>query len=122
MHEWALPGSATSGVLLMLAASYAISAFKLRSGDTVFYAVYDIAVAVFCIQAFASAARRMQAAHTKRGARVLILVVLAVLCLMGGSIFVSIYGIASAVFGSKGMVRERMERNKQNTNHTDGNE
>lgn len=122
LREWALPGSATSGLLLMLAVSYAMSVFEMSSGDAVFYTVYDIAVAAFCIQAFASTARRMHATGTKRGARVLVFAVLAVLYLMGASAIISIYGIASAVFGSKGLMRERMERNKQNNNHSDGNE
>lgn len=122
VREWFLPGSATSGLLLMLAVSYAMSALKMRSGETLFYTVYDITVAAFCIQAFASIARRMHASNTKRGARVAAFVVLALLCLLGAAMVISLYGIASAVFGSKGMVRERMERNNQNNNHIDGNE
>lgn len=121
MREWALPGSTTGGLLLILAASFIMSSLDVPQGDAVFYAVYDIALAAFCIHALCSMARHLHASPLRHGLRVGFIAVLAVLCFMGASIYVSIYGVASAVFGSRGMLRERME-NKRNNNHSDGNE
>lgn len=121
MREWALPGSTTGGLLLILAASFIMSSLDVPQGDAVFYAVYDIALAAFCIHALCSMARHLHASPLRHSLRVGFIAVLAVLCIMGASIYVSIYGVASAVFGSRGMLRERME-NKRNNNHSDGNE
>lgn len=121
MREWALPASATGGLLLMLAASFIMSLMDIPQGDAVFYTVYDIVLAAFCIQALSSIARHLHGSPLKHGVRVGIVTVFAVLCIMGASIYVSIYGVASAVFGSRGLMRERME-NKRNNNHSNGNE
>lgn len=121
MREWALPGSTTGGLLMILAASFIMSSLDVPQGDAVFYAVYDIAMAAFCIHALSSMARHLHVSPLKHGLRVGFIAVMAVLCIMGASIYVSIYGIASAVFGSRGMLRERME-NKRNNNHSNGNE
>lgn len=120
MREWALPGSTTGGLLLILAVSLVMSLLELPQGEALFYTVYDICAAAFCIQALSSMARHLHASSLKRGARVGILVIVALLCIMGASMYVSIYGVASAVFGSKGMLRECM-LNKQNNNHSNGN-
>lgn len=121
MREWALPGSATGGLLLILLISFIMSAAGMQQGDAVLYAVYDIAAAAFCIQALCSMARHLHVSPLKHGVRVVIVSVLAVLCVSGASLYVSIYGVASAVFGSRGLLREHTE-NKQNNNHFDGNE
>lgn len=121
MREWSLPGSATGGLLLILAASFIMDTLGVPQAETVFYAVYDICVAAFCIQALCSIARHMHGSPLKRGARAAIIVIFALLCVFGASIYVSIYGVGSAVFGSKGMLRERM-LNRQNNNHSNGNE
>lgn len=121
LREWALPASVTGGILLMLAVSFVLDAVNFPQGETVFYTVYDIAVAVFCIHALASMARRLHVSPLKHGIKVGIIAVIAVLCLMGASMYVSIYGIASAVFGTKGLLRQRMI-NKKNDGHSNENE
>lgn len=109
MREWALPGSTTGGLLLILAAGFIMSSLDVPQGDAVFYAVYDIALAAFCIHALCSMARRLHGSPMKHGLRVGFIAVMAVLCIMGASTYVSIYGVASAMFGSRGLLRERME-------------
>lgn len=120
MREWALPGSVTGGLLLILAVSFILDLMEIPQGDAVFYAVYHICTAAFCIQALSSIARHLHISPLKRGVRAGIIVVFILLCIIGASTFVSIYGVASAVFGSRGMMRERM-LNKQNNNHSNGN-
>lgn len=119
LREWALPASATGGILLILAVSFAMSELNVPQGETVFFAVYDIALAAFCIQALGSIARRLHESTFKPGVRTAILVLLMMLCVAALSIYMSIYGVASAVFGSKGLIRNRMQ-NENNNNHSDG--
>lgn len=118
LREWALPASTTGGLLLIVALSYALDVFGMRDGATVFATVYAIAVTAFCVQALASVARRLHAMPMKHGVRVASVSALGALCLLGGADIIALYGCLSAIFGSRGALRQRM--NGSTNDHSDG--
>ena len=109
LRRWYLPASTTCGTLTMLAAAYIIYALGMQQGQTLYYTVYRIALTVFCIQAFASISRRLGRGAMRTGAQKAMLIGFAVLSLMGGALYLAIYGCASAVFGSRGALRPFIE-------------
>lgn len=109
VREWALPASTTSGLLLILAVSGAMRLFNAPSFDTAFLAVYGIAVVSFCAQGMASMARRLRASPLSRVMRRVVLVVMVVLLFMGGEVVLALYGCASAILGSRGMLQQRAQ-------------
>lgn len=118
LRDWALPASTTGGVLLMLLASYIIDAMGMEYGLALYDTVLNISIAVFSIQALGSMARYLQASPLKKGAQTAILVCLAVLSLMGASLYVALYGCASAIFGRHGALRQRMEEKMKDHHHS----
>ena len=118
LKEWSLPSSTTGGLLMITLISLIASEAGIQFGDTVFYTVFDIAVAAFCVQALASAARRMEQSNLSPRGRKAVFAIAIIICLMGASYYAGLYGCMSAIFGSKGALRERMEnKKKQNDNH-----
>lgn len=121
LRDWYLPASTTGGVLTMAIASYALYLLGLQQGQTLYVTVYSIAITVFAIQAMASFARRLHETRIKPGVQAAILIFIAVVCLMGGSLYAALYGLASAILGRKGSLRQKMEErqnhNKNNNSH-----
>lgn len=120
LREWALPSSATGGLLLMLALSFLLESAGMRSAETLRHTVYSIAVTAFCIQAIASMARRAALMPVRHGTRVAMVAVAAILCVMGGGEIIAIYGCLSAIFGSRGAMYQRMERNRSDNDRSGG--
>lgn len=120
LREWALPSSTTGGLLLICIVSYVLVLLKVRGAETVFSTAFSIAQTAFCIQALASFARRTYSLPVKRGIRVAIVAVVAVLCLSGGGSYVALYGCASAIFGSRGALRQKMNNNGNDTDRSGG--
>lgn len=110
LRRWALPASTTGGLLLMICAGYIIYLSDMPQGMALLYAVYDIAIVAFCIQAFSSIARRMYASPLKRGVQIFILIAFLLLSMSGASLYLGIYGCASAIFGRYGAVRQKLEQ------------
>lgn len=118
LRYWFIPASTTSGLLTMAIASYAIYALGMQQGQTLYTTVYSIVTMTFCVQALASFARRTHEMKMRPGARTALLVAVAVLCAVGGSLYVALYGLASAIFGRRGALRAKIE-NKNSDHHSD---
>ena len=119
LRDWYLPASVTSGMLTMFIASYAIYLLGMQQGQTLYVTVYSIAVTVFSIQAMASFARRLHETRIRPGIRAAILIIIALMCLLGGSLYAAIYGFASAVMGRRGSLRLKMDQRKKHNDHSD---
>ena len=109
LREWALPSSATGGLLLMLAVSWLMRMLEITSADTVYYAVYGIAVVAFCTQALGSLARRIRLSTMRPGTQRVVLGVIGAMCFLGAASVVAIYGCASAILGSHGVFQQRAQ-------------
>lgn len=119
LSEWALPASLTCGLLLITTVSLIMSETGINNGETAFYTALRITLTAFCIQALASMARRLQASGMKKGTRTALLVLAAVLGVLGGSTYIALYGCASAILGSRGVLKQRYDsRNTHNKNNT----
>ena len=120
LREWALPASTTGGLLLIAAVSYVLCLLGMQEAETVFSTVFSIAQTAFCVQALTSFARRMHPLPVKQGVRVAVVAVAAVLCLLGGGSYVALYGCASAIFGSRGALRQKMNNNGNDAGRSGG--
>lgn len=112
LKDWSLPYSTSIGVLLMWGTAYILYAADYAYGQPMYYAVYHIALVVFCIQAFASFARHWERKGT--GVKIAICVAVPVLCLSGMTILLALYGSASAIFGRRGAIRSYAAEREQN--------
>ena len=117
LRDWYLPASTTGGLLTMGIASYVIYAMGMQQGQTLYTAVYSIVLTAFTIQALASMARYLQEGKLRPGVQRAILIVVGCLCLMGGSLYFAIYGLASALFGRKGALRQKITEHQEKNNH-----
>lgn len=120
LREWALPANTTGGIVLMLAASYLLEWLNLRGGQAARIAVYDVMLTAFCIQAFASIARRMHASAMPHGLKLSLCTAAALLALLGGAEIVALYGSFSAISGSRGAIRQRMRRDGSGGDKSNG--
>ena len=111
-REWALPASTTGGLLLILVVSFALSEMGVQGTDVAFQAVFDIAVIAFCVQGLSSFARRLYQSGKSVGMQRGVVAVLAVLAYFGASLYLAIYGCASALFGSRGALKQRTQKNQ----------
>ena len=111
-REWELPASTTGGLLLILLVSFVLSETNLQGAEVAFQAVFDIAVIAFCVQALSSFARRLQQAGKSAGIQRGVIAVLAVLAWFGASLYLAIYGCASALFGSRGALKQHSQKNQ----------
>lgn len=118
LGDWALPASTVGGLLLLLGVSCAAYAADMRMGETLFYTAYNLVGTAFCIQAVGSIARRTNqpqiGVQTRRG----IAIGVALLWILGGTLYLAIYGCISAVFGSRGALKA-LRNEKQNKHHSD---
>ena len=123
LREWALPSSTTGGLLLILAVSGLMRFSGMKSADTVYQAVYGIAVTAFCVQALASMARRLRLSAMRPGLQRLVLIITAALCFLGAENVIAIYGCASAILGSRGVLQQRAQsQERDNGGRFDGDE
>ena len=114
VREWYLKSSVTWGMLLMVAASYVLAFAGMRNAVTVNFAVLEVMVTVFCVQAFASLLRRLHASRFGKGAKTALKVFLCIVLLSPSRDYLAMYGVLSAIFGSKGALRQRIERMNRN--------
>lgn len=112
LREWYLPASATAGLLLLAAAAFLLSKLGVEGGNGALQASLSILATAFCIQTLSSAARRTYAAKLSRGSQTGIAVFIALLSMFGANTYSAIYGCASAVFGSKGALRQYAKQQK----------
>ena len=111
-REWALPASTTGGLLLILLVSFVLSEAGVQGADVAFQAVFDIAIIAFCVKALSSFARRLHQAGKSVGMQRGVIAVLAVLAWFGASLYLAIYGCASALFGSRGAMKQHSQKNQ----------
>ena len=121
LRELALPSSTTGGLLLILAVSGLMRAFEVKSADTVYYAVYGIALVAFCTQTLGSMARRLRLSAMRPGTQRVVLGITAATCFLGAAGVAAIYGCASAILGSRGVLQQRA-RNRDNDGRFGGGE
>ena len=115
LQKWTLPGSMTGGLLLMIAVSFVMYNFDVKNSQAVLMVVLTLSEYAFCAQAFGSIARRLSRQKNRRGLRIFLYIALVLAILFGGAFFISIYGCASAIFGSRGFMAQKvMERMKNN--------
>lgn len=113
--RWYLPSSTSVGLLVMLLASLVLMQLT-QLGRAVFYTVLTLVSWVFCIQALASVSRRMDGALQRHGAKIAVLMVMAAIAAFGASLYLAIYGCASALMGSRGAMRQYAEERKNKDN------
>lgn len=113
LENWRLPAKVSIGALALLLVSFLMAGSGFSMGGTAFYTVYDLATLAFAIQTAASLCRRMKQGGFRPGARITLtcLIVLLPLALNAGFLL-CIYGVASALFGSEGLIRKAIERQK----------
>lgn len=115
--RWYLPESTTGGLLLIGVIAYLIAVSKAKPGLTVYQTVYDIAVWAFCFQGMASVARRVGETPGHRRAQLGLPMFMIVMSLFGASSYFAIYGLASALLGSRGAIRLYLERKRENNSN-----
>lgn len=108
VHKWFLPASTTGGLLLIFGVSLVLYLANARYGQTVFATVFQLAVAAFSIQGFASVRRKMHSRPGRAFGIVMSLVYLT-LALIGAAPYLALYGVGSAVLGSGGVLKQRMD-------------
>lgn len=121
IRGWALSASTTGGLLLLLAVSWGLTLTKLNGAETVYYAVYGIANVAFAAQTLGSAARRLLGTSLRPGARNAVLAAIGICGWLMLPEALMAYGMASAVFGSRGMLRQRA-RDRENDDRFGGGE
>ena len=127
VREWYLPSSTTGGLILIFAVSLIMNYSSMQQGPAVFATIYHIAVTAFGIQAFASVRRKV---HTipKKAAGMLFTLGFFAIALLSSPIL-ALYGVASAVLGSGGALKQCLDakmgqnredaRNKEDDNEED---
>ena len=110
IRDWALPASTTGGLLLILLVSFVLSEAGMQGADVALQAVLDIVVIAFCVQALSSFARRLHLSGKSIGMQSGVLAVLAVLAWFGASLYLALYGCASALFGSRGALKQLSQK------------
>lgn len=125
IYKWYLPSSATGGLLLIFAISLIMFYANHTYGAAAFITVYRIGVAAFCVQGFASVRRRARATR-KKAFGIIMTLGYVLLALFGAAPYFALYGVASAVFGSGGVIKQRMDakmnRNSDNDRDKHNNE
>jgi hypothetical protein len=104
--EWHAPYHLILGLLGTLGVSYILHWQNISGGDTAYMTMRALILLLFRVQAAASIERRLKAAGAKTWTRALIIVITQ---LIFGDIAV-FYGAASAMFGSKGAIKQLASR------------
>lgn len=122
MSAWFLPGHATGGLIFVWAASYVLMAVGYKSGENLYQTVYMLNQLVFSIQALASFNRGFLKKGVRTGKRCALTVIIwiASMLMPGLGIGLMFIGIASALWGSHGMITLRMKQ--QHDNDSDNND
>lgn len=109
LRGWALPSSTTCGLLFLLLVSWLLTLTKLSGAQTLCYAVYGIANVSFGAQAMGSAARRLRMTRLRLGSRRAALIAIGLLGMFILPDALMVYGLASAIFGSRGAIIQRRQ-------------
>lgn len=124
MSRWFLPAQVTLGALGLWLAGVVLVYSGYESGATVSFTIGEVAGAVFAIQALSALDRRMvRAGRSTTRRRVLITLLAAVaLILRDVGAVLAYVGVASALFGSHGVVRRWQQQADDPSNHDDPDE
>ena len=122
--RWYMPPSMTGGLALILLISAGMHLAGIQGGNTVFYAVLDIAVWAFVFQALAYISRRMNGALSGHGVKIFLPCMLLAIAMLGGAPYIAVYGFLSAMLGEKGALRliAEQKKNKDNDDSDTGND
>ena len=113
VHEWYLPASTTGGLLMIFGIGLVMYYAEMQNAQAVFMTVMQLAVAAFCVQGFASVRRKFKEPKQKvlRTVMSLVYLWLAMVGVAFTSVapYLAIYGAASAIFGSGGVIKQRFD-------------
>lgn len=123
VHQWYLPASTTGGLLLIFGVSLIMFYAKMNGGEAVFMTVFNLAVTAFCVQGFASVRRKFHGRPRKTMGTIMSVLYLW-LALVGVAFvsvapYLAIYGVGSAVFGSGGVIKQRLDA-RMNASRAEG--
>lgn len=115
MSGWFLPAHIAYGALGLWAAGFILANTGYGAGATVYATVSQLCGAVFAVQALSAMDRRMLRGGRSLGGRRTFIAVTAVLALLirGVGSVLALVGIASALFGSHGAIKRRMNPSDQ---------
>ena len=124
LHEWKLPANLTWGILMTLAAAFALQFTSLPGADAAWVAVEHLAMAAFTLQALGANDRRLKsggATVSRRAGSVVLLILLGgiVAPLVLGLSMMTLLGIVgafSALFGRYGALRPWIDKHKNDMN------
>ena len=119
MSRWHMPASMSGGLLMILLVSYVLQMAGFRGGNTVFHAVFEIAVWAFVFQALASISRRMDGTLPGHGVKIFLMCMLLAIAMLGSAPSIAVYGFLSAILGSRGALRLYMEQRKNKEDNDD---
>ena len=124
LHEWRLPANLTWGILMTLAAAFALKDTSVPGVGAAWAAVEKLSMTAFTLQALGANDRRLKsggASVSRRVTSVVLLMVLggvAVPMVLGWSVttLLGVIGAVSAVFGRNGALRPWMDKHKNDMN------
>lgn len=117
LGEWALPASITGWLVLLSSLGWIMTLLGGSRAETVFYAIYGIAIVGFGFQALGSFARRLLGTSLSPGGRRGVLIAIGIFGFVWLPDLMLAYGGASAILGSRGVLAQRAR-----DNHGDGEE
>lgn len=122
MSAWFLPGHATGGFIFVWATAYVLMAVGYKSGENFYQTIYMLVQLVFSIQALASFDRGFLKKGMRTGKRCALIAIIwiASMLMPGLGIGLMFIGVASALWGSHGMITLRMKQ--QHDNNSDDND
>lgn len=124
LFAWRLPANLTWGILLTLAAAFALKFTSIAGADAAWAAVLQLSMTAFTLQVLGANDRRLKNGGASVGRRTVSVVLLmlvggiAVPLVLGLSVttLLGVIGAASAVFGRYGALRPWMDKHKKDIN------
>ena len=124
MSGWFMPARLSLGAVGLWLAGLFVMLFGRANGATIYMTISQAVGAVFAVQALCALNRRLLRADWPLGRRRLTLATLCVVALLlrGVGAALAYVGVASALFGSHGAIRQRMSGPKSGPTDDDPNE
>lgn len=124
LHEWRLPANLTWGILMTLAAAFALKYTSIAGAAAAWAAVEKLSMTAFTLQALGANDRRLKSSGASVGRRttsvVLLMLVggIAVPLTLGWSVttLLGVIGAVSAIFGRYGALRPWIDKHKNDIN------
>ena len=119
--RWFLPAQVTAGAVGLWLVGFIIANTGYGAGATVYATVGKLAGAAFAVQALAAVDRRLLSTGSSSSRRRVLVTLLAVMALLfrGIASLLCIVGVVSALFGSRGAVRQWLDKRQNNNSDQD---